>query len=84
MLIQYFYWSLDSVNNGVADQLWPGGLNQQPYSVDAQVLDGMKTINIAWYSREYQVSPLTFTQYKDKIEKENDRDKNMDMIMIQT
>uniref|UniRef100_M1DYU1 Integrase core domain containing protein n=1 Tax=Solanum tuberosum TaxID=4113 RepID=M1DYU1_SOLTU len=30
---------------GVADQLLPGGLMQQPYAVAAQLLDGMTTIN---------------------------------------
>uniref|UniRef100_M1DXU8 Integrase core domain containing protein n=1 Tax=Solanum tuberosum TaxID=4113 RepID=M1DXU8_SOLTU len=38
----------------VADQLSPGGLIQQPYTVATQLLDGMTTINRAWYTREDQ------------------------------
>ncbi|KAK4706533.1 hypothetical protein R3W88_033913 [Solanum pinnatisectum] len=54
VLLQYFYWSLDSVNKGIADQLSPGGLMQQPYAVAAQLLDDMTTINRTWYAREDQ------------------------------
>uniref|UniRef100_M1DX07 Uncharacterized protein n=1 Tax=Solanum tuberosum TaxID=4113 RepID=M1DX07_SOLTU len=78
---QYFYRSLDSVNKGVADQLSPGGLMQQPYAVAAQLLDGMTTINRAWYTREDQVSPLTFKLSKEQMEKDNERDQNMAKIM---
>ena len=52
VLLQYFYHSLDSVNEGVADQLSPGGLMQQPYAVAAQLLEGMTTIKRAWYTCE--------------------------------
>ncbi|XP_049405185.1 uncharacterized protein LOC125868605 [Solanum stenotomum] len=81
VLLQYFYRSLDSVNKGVADQHLPGGLMQQPYAVVAQLLDGMTTINRTWYSREDQVSPITFQLYKKQVEKDNVRDQNMAKIM---
>lgn len=45
---------------GVVDQLFPEGLMQQPYIIVAQLLNGMTKINQAWYTREDQVSPLTF------------------------
>jgi len=38
VLLQYFYRSLDLVNKGVANQLSPGGLMQQPYVIAAQLL----------------------------------------------
>ncbi|KAK4721531.1 hypothetical protein R3W88_011764 [Solanum pinnatisectum] len=56
---------------------------QQPYAVAAQLLDGMTTINKAWYTREDQVSPLTFKLSKEQIEKDNERDQNMAKIMTQ-
>jgi len=83
VLLQYFYRSLDSVNKGVADQLSPGGLMQQPYAVAVQLLDGMTTINRAWYTREDQVSPVTFQLSKEQVEKDNERDQNMAKIMTQ-
>lgn len=52
MLLQCFYWCLDSVNKGVADQLFPGDLLKKPHILAAQILDGMKSINIAWYTHE--------------------------------
>jgi len=81
VLLQYFYQILDSVNKGVADQLSPGGLMQQPYAVAAQLLDGMTTINRAWYTREDQVWPVTFHLSKEQVEKDNERDQNMAKIM---
>ncbi|WMV18449.1 hypothetical protein MTR67_011834 [Solanum verrucosum] len=54
VLLQYFYRSLDSVNKGVANQLSPGGLMQQPYIIAAKLLDGMTKINRVWYTREDQ------------------------------
>ncbi|XP_049362576.1 uncharacterized protein LOC125827308 [Solanum verrucosum] len=83
VLLQYFYRSLDSVNKGVADQLSPGGLMQQPYAVAAQLLDGMKTINRLWYTREDQVSHVTFQLSKELVEKDNKRDQNMAKIIMQ-
>lgn len=65
MFLKYFYSSLDKVNKGVADKLSLKGLMQQPYVVEAQYLDGMKTINRAWYTREDQVSPVTFQLSKE-------------------
>ena len=81
MLTLYFYWSLDSVNKDVVDQLSPGGLMQQPYTVGTQLLDGMTTIKRAWYNREDQVYFVTFHLSMDKIEKDNERDKNMAKTM---
>ncbi|XP_015168639.1 uncharacterized protein [Solanum tuberosum] len=81
ILLQYFYRSLDSVNKVVADQLSPGGLMQQPYAVAIQLLDGMTAINWAWYTREDQVSPLTFKLSKEQMDKDNERDQNMTKIM---
>ncbi|KAK4716241.1 hypothetical protein R3W88_014579 [Solanum pinnatisectum] len=52
VLLQYFYLSLDLVDKGVADQLSPGGLMQQPYVIAAQLLYGMTTINRDWYTHE--------------------------------
>lgn len=75
VLLQYFYRSLDSVNKGVSDQLSWGGLMKKPYVVAVQLLDGMTTINKAWYTREDQVSPVTFQLSNDQIEKDNERDK---------
>ena len=83
VLLQYFYRSLDSVNKGVANQLSPGGLIQQPYAITAQLLDGMTTINRAWYTREDQVSPLTFKISKEQIAKDHEKDQNMAKIMIE-
>ncbi|KAK4723933.1 hypothetical protein R3W88_026712 [Solanum pinnatisectum] len=83
VLVQYFYQSLDSINKGVADQLSPGCLMQQPYAVAAQLLDGMTTINRVWYTREDQVSPITFKLSKEKIEKDNEPDQNMAKIITQ-
>ncbi|KAK4724478.1 hypothetical protein R3W88_027257 [Solanum pinnatisectum] len=83
VLLQYFYRSLDSVNKGVADQLSPGGLIQQPYVVATQLLDGMTTINRAWYTRKDQVSPLTFKLSTEHTEKDHERDQNMAKIMTQ-
>ncbi|WMV24967.1 hypothetical protein MTR67_018352 [Solanum verrucosum] len=83
VLLQYFYRSLDLVNKGVADQLSPGGLMQQPYGVAVQLLDGMTTINRSWYTCEDQVSPLIFKLSKEQMEKDNERDKNIAKIMTQ-
>uniref|UniRef100_M1AX07 Integrase core domain containing protein n=1 Tax=Solanum tuberosum TaxID=4113 RepID=M1AX07_SOLTU len=43
----------------------------------------MTTINKAWYTREDQVSPLTYKLSKEKIDKDNERDQNMAKIMTQ-
>uniref|UniRef100_M1DH69 Integrase core domain containing protein n=1 Tax=Solanum tuberosum TaxID=4113 RepID=M1DH69_SOLTU len=56
---------------------------QQPYVIATQLLDGMTTINRAWYTREDQVSPLTFKLTKEQMEKDQERDQNMDKIMTQ-
>ena len=44
---------------GVADQLLPGGLIQQPYVVETQLLDRMATIKKACCTCEDQVSLFT-------------------------
>ncbi|KAK4707005.1 hypothetical protein R3W88_033444 [Solanum pinnatisectum] len=67
----------------VANQLSPGSLMEQPYAVAAQLLDGMTTINRAWYTHEDQVSPLTFKLSKEQMDKDNERDQNMAIIMTQ-
>ncbi|KAK4733655.1 hypothetical protein R3W88_007916 [Solanum pinnatisectum] len=83
ILLQYFYRRLDSVNKGVADQLVPRGIMQQPYKVASQLLDGMTKINRAWYTHEDQVSPITFRMTKEKIEKDQEIDQNMAKMMTQ-
>ncbi|KAK4721417.1 hypothetical protein R3W88_011650 [Solanum pinnatisectum] len=81
LLLEYFYRSLDSMNKGVANQLVPGGIMQQPYEVASQLLDCMTEINRAWYTREDQVSPLNFRMTKEQIEKDQERDQNMAKMM---
>uniref|UniRef100_M1DIL3 Integrase core domain containing protein n=1 Tax=Solanum tuberosum TaxID=4113 RepID=M1DIL3_SOLTU len=56
---------------------------QQPYVIATQFLDGMSTINRAWYTCEDQVSPLTFKLTKEQLEKDQERDQNMAKIMTQ-
>uniref|UniRef100_M1DPK5 Retrotransposon gag protein n=1 Tax=Solanum tuberosum TaxID=4113 RepID=M1DPK5_SOLTU len=77
VLLQYFYKSLDSVNKGVADQLSPGGLMKQPYVISSQLLDCMTKINRAWYTREHQISPLTYKLTKEPFEKDQERDQQI-------
>ncbi|WMV58693.1 hypothetical protein MTR67_052078 [Solanum verrucosum] len=72
-----------SINKCVADQLSPEGLMQQPYAIAAQLLDNMTTINRVWYTREDQVSMVTFQLSKEQVEKDNERDQNMAKIMTQ-
>uniref|UniRef100_M1DYA7 Uncharacterized protein n=1 Tax=Solanum tuberosum TaxID=4113 RepID=M1DYA7_SOLTU len=43
----------------------------------------MTTINRAWYTREDQVSTLTFKLTKEQIEKDQERDQNMAKIFTQ-
>ncbi|KAK4708698.1 hypothetical protein R3W88_029623 [Solanum pinnatisectum] len=83
LLLQYFYRSLDLINKGVADQISPGDLMQQPYVIVAQLLDDMTTINRVWYTRENQISPLMFKLTKEQMEKDQERDQNMAKIMTQ-
>ncbi|KAK4731373.1 hypothetical protein R3W88_024361 [Solanum pinnatisectum] len=56
---------------------------QQPYVIATQLLDGMTKINLAWYTWEDQVSPLTFKLTKEQMEKDQERDQNMDKIITQ-
>jgi len=56
---------------------------QQPYEVVSQLLDGMIKINREWYTREDQVSPLTFRMTKEQIDKDQERDQNMAKMMTQ-
>ncbi|WMV55093.1 hypothetical protein MTR67_048478 [Solanum verrucosum] len=83
VLLQYFYRSLNLVNKGVVDQLVPGSIMKQPYEVVYQFLDCMTKINKAWYTREDQVSPLTFRMTKEQIEKDQEREKKMAKMMTQ-
>lgn len=46
-------------------------------------MDEMNTINTTWYTCENQFSPQTFTLFKKKIKKENERDIKMEKIMTQ-
>uniref|UniRef100_M1DJS1 Integrase core domain containing protein n=1 Tax=Solanum tuberosum TaxID=4113 RepID=M1DJS1_SOLTU len=54
---------------------------QQPYVIAAQLLDGMTKINR--YTREDQVSPLTFKLTKKQLGKDQERDQNMTKMMTQ-
>ncbi|KAK4707408.1 hypothetical protein R3W88_033054 [Solanum pinnatisectum] len=81
VLLQYFYRSLDSVNKGMADQLSPSGIMQQPYAIASQLLDCMTKVNRAWYTPEEQVSSLTYKMTKEHIEKDRERDQNMAKMM---
>uniref|UniRef100_M1DB02 Integrase core domain containing protein n=1 Tax=Solanum tuberosum TaxID=4113 RepID=M1DB02_SOLTU len=74
---------LDSVNNGVANQLVQGGIMQHPFKIVSNVLDGMTKISHAWYTSKDQVSPLNFRMTKEQIEKDQERDENMDKMMTQ-
>lgn len=56
---------------------------QQPYVIAVQILDGMDKINREWYTYEDKISPLLFKLIKEQMEKDQERDKNMDKIMIQ-
>uniref|UniRef100_M1DDU9 Uncharacterized protein n=1 Tax=Solanum tuberosum TaxID=4113 RepID=M1DDU9_SOLTU len=55
----------------------------EPYLIAAQLLDGMTKINRAWYTREDQMSPLTFKLTKEQIGKDQERDQNMAKMMTQ-
>ncbi|KAK4723998.1 hypothetical protein R3W88_026777 [Solanum pinnatisectum] len=81
VLLQYFYICLDLVKKGVVDQHSPGGLMQQPYVIATQLLVVMTKINRTWYTREDQVSPLTFKLTKEQLEKDHERDQNMAKMM---
>uniref|UniRef100_M1DW04 Integrase core domain containing protein n=1 Tax=Solanum tuberosum TaxID=4113 RepID=M1DW04_SOLTU len=56
---------------------------QQPFEITSTLLDGMTKINRAGYTREDQVSPLTFRMTKEQIEKDQEQDQNMDKTMTQ-
>ncbi|WMV25663.1 hypothetical protein MTR67_019048 [Solanum verrucosum] len=49
----------------------------------SQLLDGVTTINRAWYIHEDQVSPLTFELIKEQLQTDQERDQNMAKIMKQ-
>lgn len=55
---------------------------QQPHTMEDKLHDGMKTLNMAWYTRKNQLSQVTFQLYKEHIEKDNERDQNMAKIMM--
>lgn len=71
------------MNKSVANQLVPKGIMQQPYEVSTQLLDGMTKINRAWYPHEDQNVFSHFRMTKEKIEKDQEREKNMTKMMIQ-
>ncbi|WMV33083.1 hypothetical protein MTR67_026468, partial [Solanum verrucosum] len=83
VLLQYFYWRLDSVNKGVADQLARGGIMQQSFDIASTFLDEMTKINRAWYTKEDQVSSLNFGMTTEQEEKNQERDENMAKMMSQ-
>jgi len=43
----------------------------------------MTKINRTWYTREDQVSPLTYSMTKEQIEKDQEQDENMAKMMSQ-
>ncbi|KAK4716234.1 hypothetical protein R3W88_014572 [Solanum pinnatisectum] len=55
LLLQYFYRSCDAVNTGLAYHLNQGGIVRQPFVVASRLLDEMKKINQAWYTKEDHV-----------------------------
>ncbi|WMV18947.1 hypothetical protein MTR67_012332 [Solanum verrucosum] len=67
----------------MADQLFQGGIMQQPFEIASTLLDGMTKINRAWYTKEDQVYPLTFRMTKEQIEKDQESDQNMAKMMPQ-
>lgn len=56
---------------------------QYLYVIASQLLDWMTTINRVWYTREDQVTPVTFILPKKHVEKDQKRDQNMEKIMMQ-
>lgn len=54
---------------------------QQQYAVAVQPQDDMTTIIRVWHTCEEQISFVSFRLYNEKIEKDNERDQNMDKIM---
>uniref|UniRef100_M1DXK0 Integrase core domain containing protein n=1 Tax=Solanum tuberosum TaxID=4113 RepID=M1DXK0_SOLTU len=74
---------IDSVNKGVVDQLVRGGIMKQPFEIASTLIDGMTKINRALYTREDQVSPLTFRMSKEQIENDQEWDENMAKMMTQ-
>lgn len=54
---------------------------REVYAVVAHLLEGMTTINIVHYTREDQVSLVTFQLSKEQIKKDNERDQDIAKIM---
>uniref|UniRef100_M1DS76 Uncharacterized protein n=1 Tax=Solanum tuberosum TaxID=4113 RepID=M1DS76_SOLTU len=55
-------------------------ISWESYAIAAQLLDGITTINRARYTREDQVSPLTFKLSKEQMENDHERVQNMAKI----
>jgi len=71
LMVQYFYYSLDSINKGMANKLAQGCLMRQLYEVASLLLDDMTKVNRAWHTREDQMSSLQLSMRKEQIEKEH-------------
>jgi len=82
-LFQYFYCTLDSVNNGVADHLVHGGLMRQLYDLVALLLDDMTKVNQELHAREDQMPLLQVGLRKEQIKKDHERDENIAKIITQ-
>ncbi|WMV41908.1 hypothetical protein MTR67_035293 [Solanum verrucosum] len=83
VLLEYFNRSLDTVNNGVAEQHIRGGIMRQPLDIALGFLDEMTKINRAWYTREDRASFLNIGLTKEQLGKNQERDENMAKIMTQ-
>uniref|UniRef100_M1DNP4 Integrase core domain containing protein n=1 Tax=Solanum tuberosum TaxID=4113 RepID=M1DNP4_SOLTU len=55
----------------------------QPFKVASKLLDGITKVNRVMYTREDQLSPLTYKMSKEQIEKDQERDQNMAKMMTQ-
>uniref|UniRef100_M1DE40 Integrase core domain containing protein n=1 Tax=Solanum tuberosum TaxID=4113 RepID=M1DE40_SOLTU len=83
VLLQYFYRSIDLVNKGLADQLVRGGIMLQSFQMTLFLLDNMTKINQALYTQEDQVSPLCFGITQEQLDKEKERDENINKMLSQ-
>uniref|UniRef100_M1D8S3 Integrase core domain containing protein n=1 Tax=Solanum tuberosum TaxID=4113 RepID=M1D8S3_SOLTU len=55
----------------------------QPFEIASTLLDVMTKIKRAWYTRDDQVSPLTYMKIKEQIERDQECDENMAKMMTQ-
>ncbi|WMV32979.1 hypothetical protein MTR67_026364 [Solanum verrucosum] len=56
---------------------------RQPFNIVSALLDEMTKINCTWYTMEDQVPPLNLGLTKEQIEKNQERDENIAIIMTQ-